>query len=78
MGYPSAICIAGSNTSRNDNVPNSASITMSPPGLPGVTAASGPSPDGYLSCRSSNNSRVAPVGATPHALIPTTFFVRGS
>ena len=46
MGYPSAISIEGASTSARLIVPYSASITMSPPGVPGVTAASlGPSAD---------------------------------
>src|SRR6266511_2116009 len=41
--------MAGSSTCLSDNVPYSASITINPPGLPGVSAASGPSAGGYLS-----------------------------
>ena len=42
---------------------------MSPPGVPGVTAASGPYSGGYLKPLRLKNSGVAPVGATPSALI---------
>jgi hypothetical protein len=34
--------IAGARTSASESFPYSASITMIPPGVPGVTAASGP------------------------------------
>src|SRR2546429_1517897 len=44
----SAISIAGARTSARVIVPNSASMIMSPPGVPGVTAASGPCSGGYL------------------------------
>ena len=42
IGYPSASWIAGPNTSLSESVPYSASIVIRPPGVPGVTAASGP------------------------------------
>ena len=58
-------------------VPYSASIVMRPPGVPGVTAASGPSEGGYSIPCPWKNSGVAPVGATPRALIPMTFFCSG-
>ena len=50
---------------------------MIPPGVPGVTAASGPYSGGYGMPLPRKNSGVAPVGATPSALIPTTFPVFG-
>src|SRR5437870_3933894 len=53
-------------------------MVINPPGLPGVSAASGPSAGGYLSLFSLKNSGVAPVGATPSALMPTTFLACGS
>ena len=59
-------------------MPYSESIVISPPGVPGVTAASGPYSGGYASPCALKNAGVAPVGATPSALMPTTFFVRGS
>jgi hypothetical protein len=46
IGYPSAIWIAGPSTSPRESVPYSASIVISPPGVPGVTAASGPNSGG--------------------------------
>src|SRR5688572_4288860 len=42
---------------------------MSAPGVPGVTAARGPSSGGPSSPRARKNSAVAPVGATPSPLI---------
>lgn len=42
IGKPSAIWMAGASTSASDIFPYSASIVMRPPGVPGVTAASGP------------------------------------
>jgi hypothetical protein len=42
IGKPSAIWIAGASTSFSESLPYSASITINPPGVPGVTAASGP------------------------------------
>ena len=38
IGYPSAIWMAGSSTSLRLSLPHSASITMRPAGVPGVTA----------------------------------------
>ena len=52
-------------------------MTSRPPGVPGVTAASGPYAGGYSSFFDLKNSGVAPVGATPSALMPMTFFVFG-
>ena len=47
IGYPSsAIWMAGASTCASDIVPYSASITIIPPGVPGVTAASGPNSGG--------------------------------
>ncbi len=48
-----------------------------PPGVPGVTAASGPYAGGYSIFFALKNSGVAPVGATPSAFTPMTFFVFG-
>jgi hypothetical protein len=48
MAYPSAICMAGSRTSFKLSLPHSASMTMRPAGVPGVTAASGPYSGGKL------------------------------
>jgi len=59
-------------------VPYSASIAISPPGVPGVTAASGPYSGGYRMPFERKSSGVAPVGATPSALTPTTLFAFGS
>ena len=47
MGYPSASSIAGASTSASESFPYSASMTMIPPGVPGVTAESGPYSGGY-------------------------------
>ena len=58
----------------SESVPYSASITMSPPGVPGVTAASGPYSGGYLSPCDGRTPASRPVGATPSALMPMTFF----
>ena len=69
--------IAGARTSASGIVPYSASITMRPPGVPGVTAASGPYAGGCDRPFDLKNSGVAPVGATPSALMPTTFPVFG-
>ena len=69
--------MAGASTSFSDRVPNSASMTISPPGVPGVTAARGPVAGGYSSSFSLKNSGVASVGATPRALMPITFPVSG-
>ena len=52
IGYPSAISIEGWRTSARLSVPHSASIVMSPPGVPGVTAARGPNSGGKFSCPS--------------------------
>ena len=57
----------------SDSVPYSASIVMRPPGVPGVTAASGPNSGGAFMPLLRKNSGVAPVGATPSALMPMTF-----
>jgi hypothetical protein len=79
IGYPSsAIWIEGARTSASDIVPYSASMTMMPPGVPGVTAASGPYSGGAVMPLPLNSSGVAPVGATPSALMPITFLERGS
>src|SRR3712207_8674862 len=51
-------------------------LFRSPPGVPGVTAANGPYSGGKLYPLLLKNSTVAPVGATPSALIAITFFVR--
>ena len=51
---------------------------MSPPGVPGVTAARGPYSGGYERPFALKKAGVAPVGATPRAFTPTTFFARGS
>ncbi len=48
MAKPSAIWMEGSSTSFRLSLPNSASIVMMPPGVPGVTAASGPYSGGYF------------------------------
>jgi len=48
-----------------------------PPGVPGVTAASGPCSGGCFMPRLRKNSTVAPVGATPSALMAMTRFSRG-
>ena len=77
IGNPSAIWIAGASTSFSESVPYSASMTSNPPGVPGVTAASGPYSGGYCSFFEGENSGVAPAGATPRALMPMTFFVCG-
>ncbi len=58
-------------------MPNSASIVMSAPGVPGVTADSGPSSGGSARPLPRKNSGVAPVGATPSPLIAMIFFVFG-
>src|SRR5512133_2604219 len=58
-------------------VPYSASIVIRPPGLPGVTAASGPYSGGYFIPLFLKKSAVAPVGATPRALMAMTFLVLG-
>ena len=58
-------------------MPYSASMTSNPPGVPGVTAASGPTAGGYSIPCSWKYAGVAPVGATPSALIPITFFCSG-
>ena len=78
IGYPSAIWIAGSSTSFRLSVPYSASIVMRPPGVPGITAASGPYSGGYAIPLLRKNSGVAPVGATPRASMPITLPVCGS
>ncbi len=70
--------IAGPSTSASESLPNSASITISPPGAPGVTAASGPNSGGNGMPLARKNSGVAPVGATPSALMPVTLPVWGS
>src|SRR5262245_46177393 len=77
MGYPSASCIAGARTSLSESLPYSASMSISPPGVPGVTAASGPYSGGYDMFRLRKNSGVAPVGATPRALTAITLPVFG-
>ena len=59
-------------------MPNSASMTSKPPGVPGVTAASGPYSGGPRMPRERKNSGVAPVGATPSALMARTVPLRGS
>jgi len=43
---PTAISIAGASTSASDSFPHSESISINPPGVPGVTAASGPNSGG--------------------------------
>ena len=58
-------------------MPYSASMVSRPPGVPGVTAASGPYSGGYFIFWFLKKSGVAPVGATPSALMPMTFFVVG-
>ena len=50
---------------------------MMPPGVPGVTAASGPYSGGYFMPFDLKNSAVAPVGATPSAFTPITLPVCG-
>jgi hypothetical protein len=50
---------------------------MRPPGVPGVTAASGPNSGGATRSFVLKKSGVAPVGATPRALTPMTFPVFG-
>jgi len=52
-------------------------MTRRPPGVPGVTAASGPYSGGNAMPLLLKNSGVAPVGATPSALIAMTFPVLG-
>ena len=69
--------MAGARMSARLRRPYSATMTMSPPGVPGVTAASGPYAGGMSIPRSRKNSGVAPVGAAPSALIPTTLPVSG-
>ena len=69
--------IDGASTSASESVPNSASIVISAPGVPGVTAESGPSSGGYFSPLALKNSGVAPLGATPSPLIATIFPVFG-
>ena len=69
--------MAGARTSPNDRVPYSASIVMRPPGVPGVTAARGPYSGGKRYPFDRKNSAVAPVGATPSASMPITFFCPG-
>ena len=61
----------------SDSFPYSASIIIRPPGVPGVTAASGPYSGGYAMPRPWKNSGVAPVGATPSALTAMTLPVFG-
>ena len=51
---------------------------MIPPGVPGVTAARGPYSGGAAMPFDLKNSGVAPVGATPSALIAITLPLRGS
>ncbi len=58
-------------------MPYSATITMMPPGVPGVTAANGPYSGGTVIPFERKSSGVAPVGATPSALMPMTFPVCG-
>src|SRR6056297_1014453 len=77
LGRPSAISIAGASTSARLSLPYSATICISAPGVPGVTAASGPYSGGYCMPCSRKNSGVAPVGATPRPLTPMTFFSSG-
>ena len=50
---------------------------MMPPGVPGVTAASGPYSGGTFIPLALKNSGVAPVGATPRASMPMTLRVFG-
>ena len=69
--------MAGASTCFRLIVPNSASIVISPPGVPGVTAASGPYSGGYAMPLPRKNSGVAPVGATPRPLIAMTLPVFG-
>ena len=49
-------------------MPHSASMTISAPGVPGVTAASGPCDGGYSISNRLKNSAVAPVGAIEKVL----------
>ena len=58
-------------------VPYSASMVMRPPGVPGVTAASGPYSGGNFMPSLWKYSGVAPVGATPRPLMPITLPVCG-
>src|SRR5688572_18058308 len=53
-------------------------MVSSPPGVPGVTAASGPYSGGPRNPRDRKYCGVAPVGATPSALIARTEPLRGS
>ena len=77
IGKPSAISIAGASTALKLIVPNSASMAMRPPGVPGVTAASGPYSGGYFMPSLWKYSGVAPVGATPSPLMAITLAVCG-
>ena len=54
-------------------MPYSASIVISPAGVPGVTADNGPYFGGIIYHLLLKNSGVALEGATPSALIPITF-----
>ena len=60
--------MAGASTCFRLMLPYSASMVMSPPGVPGVTAASGPNSGGYRMPSLWKYSGVAPVGATPEAV----------
>ena len=60
-----------------ESFPYSASIRSRPPGVPGVTAESGPYSGGYAIPRLRKNSGVAPVGATPSAFTAMTLPVFG-
>src|SRR5262249_14314556 len=77
IGNPSAISMAGASTSARLWVPNSASMVMIPPGVPGVTAASGPYSGGYRSPSLWKYSGGARVGATPSLLMATPLPVDG-
>src|SRR5262245_60862005 len=69
--------MAGPSTSASESLPHSESISISPPGVPGVTAASGPYSGGTTMPFDLKNAGVAPVGATPRAFTPMTLFVFG-
>ena len=69
--------MAGPRSSFSESFPYSAIMVMTPPGVPGVTAASGPYSGGCFMFFDLKKSAVAPLGATPSALIPMTLCVCG-
>jgi hypothetical protein len=72
-GNPSARAMAGSSTSRSDNVPNSASAMASASTTAGTVPADGPA--GGIRCVGRKVSTDADAGAEPWPLITTTSFL---